>query len=969
MASQYTNFSYPVFEAGQTLKSKDLNNLVDYLETHDRLTRAYLIGSGIFYGLEWTFKDQQLCIEKGAGVSSEGYLFAFSAGNEKGDEVSCCFNLYEEVTMNELQFNSYPKKAPNNTDPNLNFDLYELKSISSTKTISITEATLEGRCLVLFWEALTKDRKTCIDTCDGVGSDEEINIRFFLMTEADLGVIWRNMASGSQGGGGEFSSLFPYLKRLHKARQLDEMIYPADLYNAWGTVVLEAIETPVPVGSPPNTSPTPGPIPKAVISAFAGKTLSATTEASIYAHLKALYTAIIAPGAEPHLQYLNDYLCDLIATINEIAALNTSSVLTLCPDESFFPTFISLGRRKDDTAEPNCRMPFYRLPLEGSSDSQTDKLDFLQKKLMHLIEAAEIQLPQPSQVVRISGSHFKSLPLSEQAIPYYYKDPETLRKKWNYELTKAKRQALIQYYETPGQPYPRDILCYDLKGETFFRIEGHIGKHLSDGITDIEKLRKDLNLPFKLVVLRLSTDLNINYNGADPQILSILNQMQFSQFAKDHPGMEHMAGVPTGGTFIVVFKEEIPAQFENVFAHQDNTPTTVEVFLPNIITRTIIADFCLPYGCYIGPNIEYKFEEEIITPDHCRAEADFEEKQIKDLTYTFENRSPLADTFKWEIFRAINGNIVGSAMHNSGDLIPTKPAVDWDALGLKYTFPHPGEYLIQLTAFCKDDKLTDVAQKVLILCPEEEVAISTTNADGTVLESPLELIEGDDRTFVFIGSPQGGVWNSKDLKFQKIKVDETEDQLELNFTKALSDPNGASYLIHYQYPCEGAAASFEVRIFPSQGVNPARVAMPPANPSALSLQTGYQLEANDIADSTLKSSSPFKKAMNFLQTPPPDSDDVFDKFDDTVAKLLTAIETPGKNDPAKLQILLKNVTYLFLDRLVLETDAEKATDALAKLKTLAESITAQKVTLTQWQGNKLQTKENESTIKAIQELL
>lgn len=977
MASQYTSLTYPVFEPGQALKSKDLNALVDYLETHDRLTRAYLIGSGIFYGLKWTLETVNgfnLCIEKGAGVSSEGHLFALKLEKDIDDnEVPCCLNAIASVTMNYTAFNSYLQDddlpdfgLPGG--PKRSFNLFELVAGDPTVPTSVPTGfsfskndILKAYCLIMYWDIQPKDRKSCIDSCDGTGSDMDFKMRFFMISETDLKVIWLNMTPASSSGG-NFSQLFPFLTRLHKAQALDTMEQPGHLYDAWKKVVKDAI----------GTASVPGNIPTAVVGALNGQS-SAPTATQLQAQLMAVFNALTAgpPTHEPELQYFNDYLCDLVATVNEIAALSTQSVLTLCPDESLFPTFISLGNINNQVnATAKCRMPFYRLPLEGASDSSADKLAFLQEKLLCLIKGNEPMLPivpeipTPKMVVRISGSDFKSLPLSEQAIPFYYKDIAGLRDKWNFELTRAGRQAFIQSYEDNDatKTYPRNILCYDLKGEMFFRIEGHLDMALSTGVTAIENLRKDLNLPFKLVLLRLSPKLNISYSGTDPNVLEILNYMQFSEFAKDHPGMEHMAGVPTGGTFIVVFKEEVNQDFQKALESPDTTPQTIELLIRNV-KRTIIADFCLPYGCYSGPNVQYIFEEEVVGNQSCRAEADFEERQINDLEYVFENRSPLADEFTWEVFRAIDGIATGAAIATQA-YVKTDPN---PLANFEFEFPYYGEFLVQLTAICKEDHLTDTAQRVVKICPEEDVLITYTDLNDNVFMA-LSLVQGDDNDYTLTAVPPGGVWDYKGLKLAGLANPsvETEDTLTLNFSGVDTQGTAQTFLIKYVFPCDGKEAQFPVTIEPEQNV--VFRAAAPANPTPLSLQIGYQQEANNIADSSLKSLSAFKKAMNYLQTPPPETDAVYGKFDETVAKLLTSLANPGMHDPEDFRLLLRNVVYLFLDRIMIDTRPDAVKTALDTLTAAADKLSAQGINLNTWHGNTLPST-NPKTLKTITNLL
>src|SRR5665647_1621220 len=70
--------SYPVFEADQVLTNRHLNDLFNYLEQTDRLTRIKLIGSGIVCGLDVSFQDKDsISVSKGCGLTSQGYLITF----------------------------------------------------------------------------------------------------------------------------------------------------------------------------------------------------------------------------------------------------------------------------------------------------------------------------------------------------------------------------------------------------------------------------------------------------------------------------------------------------------------------------------------------------------------------------------------------------------------------------------------------------------------------------------------------------------------------------------------------------------------------------------------------------------------------------------------------------------------------------------------------------------------------------
>lgn len=60
----------------------------------------------------------------------------------------------------------------------------------------------------------------------------------------------------------------------------------------------------------------------------------------------------------------------------------------------------------------------------------------------------------------------------------------------------------------------------------------------------------------------------------------ILDELIFENFVRKHPGLEHKAGVPMGGTFVMVYAGALREESDD-----------------NIPENTVVADFCLPYMC------------------------------------------------------------------------------------------------------------------------------------------------------------------------------------------------------------------------------------------------------------------------------------------------------------------------------------------------------------------------------------
>ncbi|GJL83484.1 MAG: hypothetical protein DHS20C01_31180 [marine bacterium B5-7] len=109
------------------------------------------------------------------------------------------------------------------------------------------------------------------------------------------------------------------------------------------------------------------------------------------------------------------------------------------------------------------------------------------------------------------------------------------------------------------------------------------------------------------------------YDLHDTRKEAVKGQHLFHKFAESHPGMEHKAGVPRGGTFILVYHEwtltearldkEIQLLIEVISKHSDFTwlrganEEDVEERVREIVEKrglirhTVVGDFCLPYLC------------------------------------------------------------------------------------------------------------------------------------------------------------------------------------------------------------------------------------------------------------------------------------------------------------------------------------------------------------------------------------
>ena len=183
--------TYPVFESNQVLTSTQLNNLVNYLDQQNRLTRTRLIGMGVVCGLELSYDPaiQAITISKGTGITSEGYLISMG---------ECETVKYRDYSLPPgTIYEPFVDPGTNEMD----IQLWELLTDDADETDTIPLNTpagfLSDKVVLLFVESYDKDLKSCLGkSCDELGKERILTIRKLLITQADLATVWARTNTG-----------------------------------------------------------------------------------------------------------------------------------------------------------------------------------------------------------------------------------------------------------------------------------------------------------------------------------------------------------------------------------------------------------------------------------------------------------------------------------------------------------------------------------------------------------------------------------------------------------------------------------------------------------------------------------------------------------------------------------------------------------------------------------------------------
>lgn len=595
--------SFPHFVPDQVLTDTQLNSLRDYLDTHDRLTRTHLVGTGIVCGLHIAYSRidgrvvksgdktkvkpdldaeiHTLSVSAGYGITSRGYLIIFPANSYTR------YRQYEQVDQDGDQIWDYDLWA-DATKP-----IYELVNDDTPLPAGfqgrldppsnpLEEQHIKGRVLVLFLEKVNEDLKSCmVSDCSNKGVQAAFHCRVLLVHQDDLPAV--DPAPGP----------FPLIQtpRLHTQFDvsMDQISNSSQLRRGYGKAITHMVEQ----------------LKEAIleIDAAATRFLDLDWNPSNDPIQNPL-EKIVIPGKDldDYNQYHYDLLRDLAQANNEFWAA-WRKLIKHCNirQSDAFPCHLMLGQplgiqavTKPEvnisrnvkgelaatharsaaigTGSSNYRNEFRPAPVRDAAYGAWQHARTLVLRLVEMIHAFDVttfatygQIAAGTKSLRITPSQTLMYPLGRQAIPYYYRvhagrrNASKLPPYWQPATTGAEELLLSYHYQKQdGLPAPQSQpLGFDILPHSFLRIEGHVGKNPVEVAEKLKKLRQDHQLEFGFVFLFLGEV----PEEVDPELGPVF---EFGEFVRKYPGMEHSAGVVPGGTFLLVIDTLCPGFDDDV---------------------------------------------------------------------------------------------------------------------------------------------------------------------------------------------------------------------------------------------------------------------------------------------------------------------------------------------------------------------------------------------------------------------
>src|SRR5262245_10445116 len=548
---------YPVFEDGQVLTSGLLNDIIDYVEPQQRLTRSKLVGIGIVCGLQpdWNATTRTLRLSRGVAVTSEGYLIA------EDEVVFDRFRPYTvpipsgpAATAEDKAKARYPFLFSGNTQRQavelLPTDFQPAPGEAAPT--ALTDAFVADKTVLLFLETNLASLKNCdVNDCSDKGSEMNLTLRRLLVTRTIADTILDqeeeiagrpvDRASHPRLGlsplaiekinpaGAQIDNLPAlYLRTLTTASRAAQQLIPAmrDAWHAYRPLLQDLY----PTSRFPNAN---GPIPD-----------------------HHLFNMAAAFAETPTLvQYLHDGVHDVIRTYNEFIERAALFDAECSPNPARFPRHVLAGdveplavsfsgapRTLTEYANYNPLTATAGPAPEGPpaprrhhfvpSPAVADGADRLAE--LRSLFSRMVLLPQTyatrgllGAAIRLTPSRDGAAPLGERAIPFFYRFERTgdLFANWSWRKARANLYSSIFSYQftASAQPHP---FAFRQDGEDFIRIEGVVGKPLGTTMQTLIDQKRALGLSFSIepVWIGMRNDAAQN-DAARTQALAAVRQL------------------------------------------------------------------------------------------------------------------------------------------------------------------------------------------------------------------------------------------------------------------------------------------------------------------------------------------------------------------------------------------------------------------------------------------------------------
>lgn len=499
--------SYSSFKDDQVLTAGQLNELLNYFDDQDRMSRIFLSGVGIVCGFKPEIKtnnsvtppEKHIKITQGCGVTTDGDLLHLSVPSVEPDVAED----EENINIRYLTYTSFVSYSDEKAEYKPFFynggnqiELYELLTEEDSGVPGAQPLNaftdLEDMIVLLYLESYPEEPTSCTGiSCDDMGVKQVQKLRALLVSRDEAQHII------------SYDSIFNYQNILTTYVQLPTISVPRVILNQLN------IQSYSELSEVYRKVITATGIIQALQKGFEVM-LEKLEMNQLFSDISAVLNTSFNPSNTPvYVQYWYDLLKDVVDTYNEMKALFPEALCGCDPDITAFPKHLLLGPLRDltesDLKYNNYRHSFLKSPVLSDFCSAQKRLESLGIRIVEMLNANQEYI-LPTKPIKITPSKTGTW-LGNKAIPFYYNVNNELLKYWNYDKTERYEQKWNLSYHTEllaNSPIVQDPLSYDLEKYDFLRIEGHQGELYTPVLHELKSLRTKFGLNFDVIDLGIT---------------------------------------------------------------------------------------------------------------------------------------------------------------------------------------------------------------------------------------------------------------------------------------------------------------------------------------------------------------------------------------------------------------------------------------------------------------------------------
>lgn len=569
-------------------------------------------------------------ITQGSGVTTDGDLITLRQKGATSSEATIDFGVknysYYKEYIDEIGYKHFRiggKQVP--LLEVITQQEYEAlgANVEGFKLLSdIGDTNIYDKVIILYLESYSNDETPCQDAdCDHTGSEQVSNLKVLLADSASVSELIKNgdAKDSIYTAHNAYEELFDRLPKIEAKRVLLDLTIKeaSELKKRFQDAITAVVQLSDGFNAIAGTF--------GISMNLGGQTLLD----------KLNFLLDGRGSRFDDYQYRYDLLKDLIDTYNEIKGLILHLNVECCPSITSFPKHLLLGAvgAKLELGErTDFRHGFYNSPVTTSDDENYERVIMLANRFVQKINGFQSYIGAikitPSNInVRLGDKAIPyyynvDKPLLAQ---WNFEKTKTDRERYNLSYHTA-NLAEDDFIQNP--------LNYNIDNNDFYRIEGHLGLPYKTALQNINDLKVKYGLAFDVIALVLqkeekpsgevpkeksvsiddlrkqlvsiSSDISNQKGDSQSTLLNIskldeklrlLNKAEFSkeesekgvtvvkqdprkddvvsellsEFLERKSGLEHVAGVEPGGTFVLIYENETKNQ--------------------------VLADFSLPYLC------------------------------------------------------------------------------------------------------------------------------------------------------------------------------------------------------------------------------------------------------------------------------------------------------------------------------------------------------------------------------------